>query len=100
MTPQTLTLPAIPDTARALTVDTWGTARGAFAHMFDRTGREDQDGAWGKPVNNEDGTLWSMPTGAEHADLEAALEAAGWAKGDSLPYDVDGMTGTLTTWTR
>lgn len=100
MKPETVILPEIPDTARTLTVDTWATVHGPFAHMFDRTGREDQDDAWGTPLRHEDGTLWSMPAWVEHADLEDALEDAGWTKGDALPYDERGVTGTLTHWTR
>lgn len=100
MKPQPVTLPDIPDTARALAVDTWATMHGPFAHIFDRTGLEDQDGQWGEQLSNEDGTPWSMPAWIEHADLETALEAAGWVKGDALPYDDHGVAGTLTTWTR
>lgn len=101
MKPETVILPEIPDAARALAVDTWGTVHGPFARIFDRTGLDDQDDAWGTPVCNEDGTLWGMPAWVEHADLEAALEAAGWVKGDARPNDdARGVRGTLTTWTR
>lgn len=100
MKPEPVTLPDIPDTARALAVDTWATVHGPFARIFDRTGLEDQDGEWGTQLRDEDGTPWALPAWVEHADLETALEAAGWVKGDALSYDDHAVSSTLTTWTR
>lgn len=100
MKPETVILPDIPDTTRALVVETWATVHGPFARIFDRTGLDDQDGQWGTQLCNEDGTPWSMPAWVEHADLETALEAAGWVKGDALSYDDHAVSSTLTTWTR
>lgn len=92
-----LELPVIPADVTAIVVDVFAGHHGLqTVHVWDRTGREDEDGDWGNAVG-----FRYIPADVDAEEVAAALRVAGWAEGVSYPYDFPGLkNGTFTHWTR